>query len=355
MPISNISGSSVAPAISSNPLAIGTGGPKWYDNSGVLEAKNSAESALVKVRCLDGAASTDAVTYAQLTALAGTTGSTFQVNSDATGPKLKDNSGVLQVRNSADSAFVTVEVDTPTTSGHAATKGYVDALASTSSSTFTLGSSGPKLKNSSGVVEIRNNADAAYAIVRGDTAVGASDLVPLAQFQAVSGTTASTFQLDTDSTGPKIKNNSNVIEFRNNADDAMVIARGLTPVGSTDLTTKAYVDGKIATFTSSNQTIGAGTTDTIAHGLSGVPQVIQVLLENDTDEAGYVDGDVLDITASCAAASNRGIQVQVNATNIILVYGSDAQSISILNKGTGALTAITNANWHINVKAIYFS
>lgn len=43
--------------------------------------------------------------------------------------------------------------------------------------------------------------------------------------------------------GPLIKNNSGVVEFRNNADAAYNIVRGATPVAANDLATKAYVDG----------------------------------------------------------------------------------------------------------------
>lgn len=42
--------------------------------------------------------------------------------------------------------------------------------------------------------------------------------------------------------GPKLKNNSGVIENRNAADDNFVIVRGATPVGTNDLSTKNYVD-----------------------------------------------------------------------------------------------------------------
>lgn len=43
--------------------------------------------------------------------------------------------------------------------------------------TVELGKGGSKIKDSSGVVELRNNADSAYAIVRGDHPVGDNDLV----------------------------------------------------------------------------------------------------------------------------------------------------------------------------------
>ena len=47
--------------------------------------------------------------------------------------------------------------------------------------------------------------------------------------------------------GPILRNASGVIEARNAADSAYAIVRGLTPSGNTDLATKLYVDGAIDT------------------------------------------------------------------------------------------------------------
>lgn len=54
------------------------------------------------------------------------------------------------------------------------------------------------------------------------------------------GTMSTIFQLG--KAGPNIKNSSGVVEFRDNADAAYVIARGLDPVGANDLVTKNYFD-----------------------------------------------------------------------------------------------------------------
>lgn len=47
----------------------------------------------------------------------GTTGSTFHIDSDATGPKLKNNSGVLEVRNSGDTDYADLKVGNLTVAG----------------------------------------------------------------------------------------------------------------------------------------------------------------------------------------------------------------------------------------------
>lgn len=118
--------SSSVPSVSVSPFEIGSGGPKIVDNSGVIEFKNNANDALVKVRCLTAAAATDAVTYAQLIAHTGTTASTWQLNDDGSGPKIKDSSGVLEVRNSADNAYAIVRGLTPVGNADLVTKLYHD-------------------------------------------------------------------------------------------------------------------------------------------------------------------------------------------------------------------------------------
>lgn len=61
------------------------------------------------------------------------------------------------------------------------------------------------------------------------------------------GTTGSYFRIGGTS-GPRLKNSSGVIEARNAADGAYAILRGLDPSGDSDLTTKLYVDRRRAYF-----------------------------------------------------------------------------------------------------------
>lgn len=56
----------------------------------------------------------------------------------------------------------------------------------------------------------------------------------------IRGTIETIFQIGLG--GPQLKNNSSVIEARNSGDSAFAIVRGATPVGASDLATKAYVD-----------------------------------------------------------------------------------------------------------------
>jgi hypothetical protein len=98
----------------------------------------------------------------------GTTSSTFQIDSNASGPKLKNNSGELQVRNAADNDDANLKaglinaVDGLQKNGVAlAATDLTQDSTGTTSSTFQIasGGSGPKLKNSSGELQVRNAAD----------------------------------------------------------------------------------------------------------------------------------------------------------------------------------------------------
>jgi hypothetical protein len=92
-------------------------------------------------------------------------------------------------------------------------------------------------------------------------------------------------------------------------------------------------------------------TTTQAHGLPGVPKV-RVELECLADEGGYVTGDVLDIGAAGlmerGSTSGTGVQIQVNATNVIIVIGDTLPAV--INKSTAAQTTITAAKWKITAK-----
>lgn len=64
--------------------------------------------------------------------------------------------------------------------------------------------------------------------------------MPIAEFRKLAGTIASAFKIGLG--GPQIKNNSGIIEARNNADSAFTVVRGASPVADNDLVTKLYAD-----------------------------------------------------------------------------------------------------------------
>lgn len=86
----------------------------------------------------------------------------------------------------------------------------------TKTGTFTAGRM-VKINNASGIIEMATNTDTEVA-----------DAVTKKHSQNTdTGTTQTTFQIDSGNSGPKIKNNSGVLEARNSADDAYVAFKAL--------------------------------------------------------------------------------------------------------------------------------
>jgi hypothetical protein len=65
--------------------------------------------------------------------------------------------------------------------------GIISKLLGLSNSLIQLGLGGPNLRNNGGVVEARNPANSAFAVVRGANAVSSNDLVTLSQLPAAGG------------------------------------------------------------------------------------------------------------------------------------------------------------------------
>lgn len=106
-------------------------------------------------------------------------------------------------------------------------------------------------------------------------------------------------------------------------------------------------------FTSAEQTITAAGGLTIAHGLTGAPNLIQAHLICKTGELGYSIGDELmyPMGEEAGGANNRGLSVVPDATNLVIRYGQAVAPMTILNKTTGVATVLTLANWKLVMKA----
>lgn len=106
-------------------------------------------------------------------------------------------------------------------------------------------------------------------------------------------------------------------------------------------------------FESTQQAITSAGALTLAHGLSAAPKLVQAELVCVTGELNWVAGDRLVI--ACGAydsASNRGIAVYHDATNVYVRYGSAVSPLVVNNKTSGATAAITPANWRLIIRAL---
>lgn len=106
-------------------------------------------------------------------------------------------------------------------------------------------------------------------------------------------------------------------------------------------------------FTSANQTITSAGTLTLAHGLSGAPEIVGTYLVNITAEHGYAVGDVVAV-GEYIGSSERGTSLVIDATNLVIRYSSSAAVFNVLNKTTGTSAAITPANWRTRFVAVKF-
>lgn len=135
-------------------------------------------------------------------------------------------------------------------------------------------------------------------------------------------------------------------------------------VGASELAATLDLSGKTLTlptantpaftksFTSSNQTITAAGALTLAHALGVMPTLVQVRLKCTTAELGYSIGDeVIANPMVSHTSSSRGVSVVPDATNLNIRFGSDANSLSVIRKDTGAIADITNASWAAIFKA----
>lgn len=104
-------------------------------------------------------------------------------------------------------------------------------------------------------------------------------------------------------------------------------------------------------FTSSDQTITAAGSLTLAHGLSATPYNLAFYLICQTGEAGYSAGDVVMTGLNSNIASDRGFSAWVDSTNVNIRYSTAVQTLQVPHKTTGVATALTNANWKLRVKA----
>jgi len=108
------------------------------------------------------------------------------------------------------------------------------------------------------------------------------------------------------------------------------------------------------TFTSAEQTITAAGALTLPHGLVVKPTDVRAYLVCKTSEYNYSIGDEVEVNLTYQSYStsvlNLGASCVLDATNINIRYGSNANVFIITNKTTGGGGSITLANWKLVVR-----
>jgi hypothetical protein len=113
-------------------------------------------------------------------------------------------------------------------------------------------------------------------------------------------------------------------------------------------------------FESTQQTITAGGSLTIPHGLGVAPKQINCFLVCQTSENGYTAGDVLAITnfayfiTAGGTAYSQGQSIKVDSTNITVRFatgGGGTTVYSSIDGSTGDPVNLTDANWKLLIRA----
>ena len=104
-------------------------------------------------------------------------------------------------------------------------------------------------------------------------------------------------------------------------------------------------------YTSAEQTISNAGTGTLTHGLGGMPALVQVRLICKTAEQGYSINDEVIIGYHVLSGADKGLTVVPGASSIVYRYSNVAAPLTLPDKTTGAISAITNDNWRMVVRA----
>lgn len=138
------------------------------------------------------------------------------------------------------------------------------------------------------------------------------------------------------------------------ADDTIVLydtsAAQIKKVAYSDL-----VPAQTEKYTGTASLPAAGATATLAHSLSGVPQMVRVVLQC-TDAAGdrgWAQNDEVDITNLIDVNNSQGFAVSVDGTNVSVVRA--AAALYVMIKSSGAFNTLDPTKWQLKVYAVYFA
>jgi len=113
----------------------------------------------------------------------------------------------------------------------------------------------------------------------------------------------------------------------------------------------AQLFNQLRSYTSPPQTITSGGTLTLAHGLGAVPTYVQLRLVCVNAENGYNPGDEVVMNNATIPSGNQGVALIPDVTNLNVVYASGGSVFMAVDKVTGAVANLTNANWRAVFRA----
>lgn len=129
-----------------------------------------------------------------------------------------------------------------------------------------------------------------------------------------------------------------------------------TDLESTDLPTTQAVNNQIdakliftESFESAEQVLTTPSEVSVAHGLSSIPKLIQVVLICKISQAGYAVGDEIDLSSVDDTSGNVSATSGFNSTDLFTAISSH---LRVRNKTSSTTTpTLTDANWRIIFRA----
>jgi hypothetical protein len=106
-----------------------------------------------------------------------------------------------------------------------------------------------------------------------------------------------------------------------------------------------------ASYTSSDQTLTAGGSLSLSHGLGAVPKIVTLLLVCQTADEGYSPGDLYLLEPGAQGVTDNGIGITLDSTNIGIRFGATSNSFRIINKSNGLDHQATQSSWKLRVLA----
>ena len=103
-------------------------------------------------------------------------------------------------------------------------------------------------------------------------------------------------------------------------------------------------------YISPEQTITTSGLLTLTHGLGAIPKLVDLTLICKVAEAGFAIGDEVKISQAYDG-NGRHSAILCGATTIRVRYGNSASVFATADFTSGALAALTNANWRLIVRA----
>lgn len=126
--------------------------------------------------------------------------------------------------------------------------------------------------------------------------------------------------------------------------------------GRITLAANVPITGALTSFKSTAANVVAGGTYQQAHGLSGVTDISDVIvntyLKNVTTEGNFTANQVVPIVPGQQASTiqdSKGVSILVGAANMTVRFGSQTSTFNLNDATTGGIVPITNANWQFIV------